>query len=92
MTMTIDLPEATMAHLIAQEQAFGRPAAAIAAEIVAERFSAAGEEEAFSMDPATIDAIQRGIEDVEAGRTYSLEEVIAHSDAALAAHLAAKAK
>jgi len=73
MTITIDLPEHTLANLNERAQAQGRPAAELVAEVVTERFGADHDAEDFPLDADAVEKIRRGFEDMDAGRTVSLE-------------------
>ncbi len=74
MTITIDLPEETVANLRERAQAQGRPAADLAAEVVTERYGADYDPEEFPLDADAVEKIQRGLAEVKAGQTLSLEE------------------
>jgi len=74
MTITIDLPEHTLANLNERAQAQGRPAAELVAEVVTERFGADHDAEDFPLDADAVEKIRRGLAEVEAGQTMSLEE------------------
>lgn len=74
MTITIELPDETVAALITQARTQGRPAAELAAEAVAERFGTNRQGEEFPLDDDAVGSIQRGFADLDAGRTLSLEE------------------
>ena len=81
MTITLDLRPETLAALRADAEAQGRSAEEVAAEHLAALYGD-GEE---APDEETLAAIGRGFADLDAGRSLSLEEVRARSDAALAA-------
>ena len=86
MTITIDLSDDTVATLIAQARTEGRPAAELAAEVIAERFGADSDEEEFPLNADAIEKIRRGFADMDAGRTvWALEESRANLEAAFAA-------
>jgi len=85
MTITIELPDETVAALITQARERGRPAAELAAEAVAERFGTNREGEEFPLDAEALESIQRGFADLDAGRTLSLEEARADFKTAFAA-------
>ncbi len=74
MTITIDLPEDTLANLNERAQAQGRPAAELVAEVVTERFGADYDAEEFPLDEDAVEKIRRGLAEVDAGQTMSLEE------------------
>ena len=84
MTITIDLKPETLAALQADAEAKGRDPA----EVAAEQLDALYGDEEETWDEETLAAIGRGLADVEAGRTFSLEEVRARTDAALDAFVA----
>ena len=88
MTITLDLKPETLAALQADAEAQGRNLAEVAAEQLDALYSE-GEE---TLDEETLDAIGKGYADVDAGRTFSLEEVRAHTDAALDAFVARSQK
>ena len=91
MTITIELsalrPE-TLAALQADAQAQGRDLA----EVAVQQLDALYSDEEEMLDEETLAAIGRGLADVEAGRTFSLEEVRARTDAALDAFVARSRK
>lgn len=74
MTITIDLPEDTLANLNERAQAQGRPAAELVAEVVTERFGADYDAEDFPLDEDAVEKIRRGFADMDAGRTVSPED------------------
>ncbi len=78
MTITIDLPEDAAATLNERARAEGRPAAELVAEVVTERFGTASDAEDFPLDEDAIEKIQRGLAQVDAGQTMSLEEAQAN--------------
>jgi len=80
-TITIELPDELATRLRADAEAQGRDVAAVVADTVA----AAYDDEEAEMDDETIAALERGVADVEANRTFSLDEVRNRTDAALAA-------
>ena len=85
MTITLDLPEHTLANLNERAQAQGRPAAELVAEVVTERFGADHDAEDFPLDADAVEKIRRGFEDMDAGRTVSLEDSRSRIQSLLAA-------
>jgi len=81
MTITLDLPEDTLAALRAEAQARGRSAEDVAAEHLTDWYA-----EEDDIDADTIAAIEQGFADLEAGRSFSLAEVRALTDAVLKTH------
>jgi predicted transcriptional regulator len=69
MTITIQLPDELGTLLRADAERERRPIEAVAADRLAGWYEIATEP-----DPIAIDAIREGLEDIEAGRTISLEE------------------
>lgn len=88
MTITIDLKPETMAALQADAEVLGRDPTEVAARLLDILYS----EEEETLDEETLDAIGRGLADVEAGRTFSLEESRAITDAVLDAFVARSQK
>lgn len=74
MTLTIELPETALAHLEADAQAQGRPVAEVAGERLAALYSGRGKLEVDRLDADDVAAVERGLADMEAGRTQSLED------------------
>ncbi len=74
MTITIDLPEETAANLRERAHAQARPAAELVAEVIIERFGTNYDPDDFPLDADAVEKIQRGLAEVEAGQTMSLEE------------------
>ena len=73
MTITIDLSEDTAATLNARARAEGRPAAELVVEVVTERFGAEHDAGDFPLNDDALEKIRRGFEDMDTGRTVSLE-------------------
>lgn len=73
MTLTINLPEDTLATLNERARAEGRPVAELATEAVTDRYGPYDEDE-FPLDADAVEKIRRGFADMDAGRTVSLEE------------------
>ncbi len=84
MTITIDLPEDAAATLNERARAEGRPIAELATEAVTDRYGSFDEEE-FPLDADAVENIRRGLAEVDAGQTMSLEEARADFKAAFSA-------
>ena len=84
MTITIDLPEETAANLNEWAQAQGRSAAALAAEVVTERFGTEHHADEFLLDEDAIEKIRRGLAEIKSGKSISLEEARTDLKAAFA--------
>lgn len=80
MIVTIELPDDLAQQLRADARTQGRDIASVVYDAVA---AAYGQEHELSS--TTVAALEQGLADLEAGRTFSLEEVRARTDAALAA-------
>ena len=74
MTITIDLPEDTAANLRERARAQARPAVELVTEAIIERFGTDYDPEKFPLDADAVEKIQRGLAEVKAGQTLSLEE------------------
>ncbi len=85
MTLTINLPENTLATLNERARAEGRPVAELATEAVMDRYGPYEEEE-FPLDADSIENIRCGFADMDAGRTVTLEKSRAKIEALLADH------
>jgi predicted transcriptional regulator len=83
MIITIDLPEDTAATLNERARAEGRPIAELATEAVTDRYGCFDEEE-FPLDADAVKKIRRGLAEVDAGQTMSLEKARADLKAAFA--------
>lgn len=71
MTITIELPDATVAALIDQARTEGRHASELAVEAVTERFG--GVSEYAPLEADAVEGLRRGFADLDAGRTLPLE-------------------
>ncbi len=73
MTIQIHLPDETLAALITQAQAQGRPAEELAADALSALF-AGGAQSPDSLDDDALARLRQGFADLDAGRTLSLAD------------------
>lgn len=85
MTLTIDVPDATLATLNERAKAEGRPVADLAVEAMVQHFGEGYDEDEFPLDDETVAKMRQGMAEIDAGQTISLEESRAQMDALLAA-------
>lgn len=88
MTLTIDLPARLQATLEADAKAQARPVADVLTDRLATLYTKVDSGE---VDLAEVAAIQEGLDDLNAGRTVSLEEFVAQGQAERARRRAGKA-
>lgn len=77
MTLTIDLPEDTLAALTERARAEGRPAAELAGEAVAQKYGPGGDSYdalEFPLDAEDEENIRQSLAQVQSGQTVSLDE------------------
>ena len=78
MTVTVDLPDDLAARLSADAREQGRELAAVVVDTLAAAYSE-------DVDEETLEAIGRGLVQMDADQSFTLDEIRAHTDAVLAA-------